>query len=82
MRKSLSLTILSVLLLSGCANAPRVLIQAMCPRVPELQQESAALEPSFTDRMQSFLQGNLPELNDYSLTSNSVRLSTEMSTKP
>ena len=71
MRKSLLSTVLSALLLQGCATAPRVIVQAVCPRIPPLEQPSAQLEPTFSDRMLNFSQGKLPEptSSDYSLPS-------------
>ena len=71
-----------LLLLQGCQTAPRVLVQAICPQIPELDQQPAAQVPSFTDRMQSFLQGKLPEQTDYSLTSNSAKLPTIKPERP
>ena len=65
-----------LMLLTGCTTAPRVLVQAICPRIPELDQPPAAQVPAFTNRMQSFLQGNLPAPTSYSLTSGSARLPT------
>ena len=61
MRKSLPLTILWLLLLQGCASGQRVIVQAVCPAIPPLEQPSALLEPTFSDRMESFLRGKVPE---------------------
>src|ERR1035437_4651836 len=66
----LSMLLLPALLL-GCAAAPRVIVQAVCPAIPLLEQPSALLEPTFSDKIQSFLSGRLDELtsSDYSLPS-------------
>ena len=77
MRNYLPLTILLLVLLQGCATAPSgpVVVQAVCPALPPLEQ--AAPEPSFTERMQSFLRGSLPALtgSDYSFPN--AKLSTQ-----
>jgi hypothetical protein len=41
----------------GCATAP-IVVQP-CPKMPELVVQPQ--EANFQDRMQNFLQGNLPE---------------------
>lgn len=51
---SLSTLVLAVIL-SGCAT-----VQTVCPKLPDPPQREQ-LGPSFQDRMQNFLQGNLPE---------------------
>lgn len=61
MRKSPPSIILLLVLLQGCASAPRVVMQAICPAIPPLDQPAAELEPDFTERMANFLQGKLPE---------------------
>ena len=70
MRKSLPLTILSLVLLQGCASAPTVLVKAVCPVLPPLQEiPSDALERSYIGVMESFLQGSLETPINYELTS-------------
>lgn len=71
MRKLLLLTLLWPLLLQGCATAPRVILQAVCPSIPPLDQPPAQQEPTFSDRMGNFLSGKVPEPigYDYSLSS-------------
>ena len=76
MRKSLLLTALSLLLLQGCGTVQRVMVQGICPSIPPLEQDSALLEPTFQDRMESFLQGNLPAQTSYELTSSNAKLPT------
>lgn len=69
MRKFPLSIILSLMLLQGCASAPRAIVQAVCPVIPPLAQKPALQEPTFSDRTASFLQGRLPEPtdSDYSL---------------
>ena len=74
MRKLPALMLTCLLLLQGCQTAPRVLVQAVCPRIPPLEQTPAAQVPSFSDKMASFLRGSLQEQTDYSLTLPSARL--------
>lgn len=59
--KSLVSTLVTLLLLTGCATGRNVQILEVCPRVPvlELEVEPGALEQSFTDRMLNFLSGSL-----------------------
>ena len=75
MYKSIAWMPILLMLLSGCQTAPSVppSAQVMCPRLPPLIQEPAALEPSFTERMQNFLAGKLPEQSESSPTSPSAK---------
>lgn len=82
MRKSLALILILPLLLMGCATGRTVLVQAICPRLPDLEQLPAAQVPSFTDRMQLFLQGSLEKPTAYELTSGSAKLPTIPPAKP
>lgn len=82
MRKFKSSMLILLLLLQACTVVPRVLIQRVCPAIPPLDQQPAALEPSFIDRMQDFLRGNLPEETEYSLTSPNAKLPTAQPVKP
>lgn len=77
-----NLTLILPMLLAGCATAPSVLVKAICPQIPELDQVPAAQVPSFTDRMQQLLSGKLPEQTDYSLTSPNVKISMPRPEKP
>ena len=70
------------MLLTGCATVPNVLVKAVCPRVPALDQLPVALEPNFTDRMQAFLSGNLPEQTNFSLNSGNAKPNTTKSGTP
>jgi hypothetical protein len=74
MRKSLLLISPLLLLLQGCQTAPRVLMQAVCPAIPPLEQDAPG--PDFTGPMQSFLRGNLPGPTSYELTLPGVKAST------
>lgn len=47
-------------LLSGCVTAPTVQPQVQCPKPPEILNREP-LGQSYTDRMQLFLSGKLPE---------------------
>ena len=76
MRKLPALMLILLLPLLGCQTAPRVLVQSICPRLPDLEQAPAAQVPAFGARMASFLAGSLPEPTDYSLTSPSAKLPT------
>ena len=49
----------SILLLMSCSSAPRVAAPTQVPQLPVL--EKPAQEPSFTERMENFLRGKLPE---------------------
>lgn len=52
----------SVSLLAGCATAPTAQPMPQRVQLPALDQVAPdVLEPSFTDRMESFLSGKLPE---------------------
>jgi len=62
--------------LAACQTVPRVLVHSICPRLPDLEQTPAAQVHSFTERMDSFLLGNLLAPTDYSLTSPNARLPT------
>lgn len=70
MRKLLPSTLILIGLLSGCATARHATVQAICPAIPPLEQPSALLEPTYSDRMASFLAGKVPEQTpyDYSLS--------------
>ena len=59
MRKLTLSIILWPALLLGCASAPHVLVQAICPNIPALERDAPG--PDFTVQMQNFLQGKLPE---------------------
>ena len=82
MQKFKSSMLILLLPLLGCTTAPRVLVQAICPSIPPLDQQPAALEPDFTVRMQSFLLGRLPEGSEYSLNLQSAKLPTAQPAKP
>ena len=59
---------LTLLLLTGCATAPRpVQVMEVCPRVPHLELD--APERDWQWEMRLFLQGLLPMQPDYSLRS-------------
>ena len=53
--------------LASCQSVPTAPPVVQCPRVQPIQWD--APEPAFTGRMGFFLQGKLPELIDYGLTS-------------
>lgn len=59
MPKSPNFLVICLLLLTGCATAPRVLVQAICPTIPDLGQP-AAPEPDYSAQMRNFLRGVLP----------------------
>lgn len=60
MRKSLLLMSTLGLLLQGCASVPNVLVAAVCPRLPALEQVSQdVLERDYMGEMASFLRGTL-----------------------
>ena len=82
MRKCLVYLLLLPALLQGCQTAPRVIVQAVCPAIPPLEQPSALLEPTYSDRMASFLSGRVPGpiSSDYSLPS--AKLPTLQPAKP
>lgn len=82
MRTLHALILILLLPLLGCKTAPTVQLQAICPRIPALDQRPAAQEPSFTNKMQSFLQGNLTEPSAYSLTLTNAKLPTSQPAKP
>lgn len=82
MRKSVVLMLASLSLLASCATAPAVLVKAICPRPPALDQPPAAQEPDFIERMQALLSGKLPAPTDFSLTSPNAKLSTTKSGTP
>ena len=82
MQKSTALLLIWLTLLTGCASAPRVLVQAICPAIPELDQPPAAQAPAFGPRMQLLLGGKLPEPISYELTSPSARPSTTWPATP
>ena len=79
-RKSSQALALRSRIVLGCASAPRVLVQAICPRIPE--REQAAPEPSFIAPMESFLQGNLPEPSASASNSKAVRPTTPAQPRP
>lgn len=70
MLKLRNLALILPVLLAACQTAPRVLVQAVCPAIPALEQDAPG--PAFGDRMENFLRGNLPEQTDYGLTSGSA----------
>ncbi len=82
MRKCLVYLLLLPVLLQGCQTAPRVIVQAVCPAIPPLEQPPALQEPTFSDKMASFLSGKVPEPinSDYSLPS--AKLPTTQPAKP
>lgn len=82
MRKLPALMLTLPLLLLGCKTAPTAQVQAVCPRIPELDQTPAAQVPSFTNRMRDFLAGKLTEQSDYSLTLPSAKLPTIKPERP
>ena len=64
-----------LLILSGCATAPRpVQVVQACPRVPPLVLD--APERDYPALIRSFLSGSVPTLPDYSLPSTSAAPST------
>ena len=82
MRKSTALMLTLLLLLQACTTAPRVLVQTVCPPIPPLEQRPAALEPSFTETMRSFLVGKVPEPSALDLTWPSAKLPMVQPAKP
>ena len=77
------LLLLLPVLLQGCQTAPRVLVQAICPSIPEMQElPSDVLEKDYIARMQLFLSGKLPTQEDYALPSKPVTPSTAKQEKP
>lgn len=76
MRKYLVCLLLLLALLQGCQTAPRVIVQAVCPAIPALDQPSALLEPTFSDKIALFLSGKVPELTGSDFSLPSARLST------
>lgn len=76
MRKLLAWTLISLMLLSACQTAPTVQVVPICPQIPPLEQTPAALVPSFTGRMQSFLAGKLPEPSDLLVSLPNAKLPT------
>lgn len=78
MRKLLSLTLTLLLLLQGCQTAPRVVMQAVCPAIPSLDQTPAEQVPDFSERIACFLQGKLPEQCESEQTLPSASASTKM----
>jgi len=71
------------LLLLGCATVPTDPLPPTCPKgtnLPTLEKVPAdVLELDFTDRMESFLSGNLPEPTSYELRS---KAATGLTTRP
>ena len=82
MRELLPLTLLWLLLLQGCQTAPRVIVQAVCPAIPPLEQPPALLEPTFSDRMESFLRGKVPEPTPSDFALPNAKLPTSQPAKP
>ena len=60
-----------VLLLTGCASAPKV---ASCPQIPPLVLDVPGR--NWQGQMESFLRGTLPMPPDYSLPSTNAKLNT------
>lgn len=75
-------TLILLLPLLGCATAPTAQVLPICPRIPALDQRPAVQEPSFTDRMQHFLQGSLTGPSVYLLTWPNAKLPTSQPEKP
>lgn len=65
MKPALLLLLLPALLAS-CATAPNVQPVVQCPRVEPVKWPAQV--PSFTDRMQLFLSGKVPQPISYELT--------------
>lgn len=60
--RSAALLLTTAALLTGCASAPSVQVAQTCPVIPPLDPlPPGALEHDFIGRMESFLQGRLPE---------------------
>ena len=73
MRLSVSLTLILLTLLQGCQTAPRVVVQAICPKLPELEQVNpAVLEQDYTKMIANFLRGSLETPPNYRLDSKPV----------
>lgn len=68
------------MLLAACAGAPRVLVQAICPKIPALEQDAPG--ESFTVPMANFLRGSLPAPTDYGLTSGSAKTPIKLPVTP
>lgn len=70
--KSIALSATTLLLLTACASVPSApTVLQVCPKIPplELNLPPDALEHSFTDKMESFLQGKLQEQTSSDLRS-------------
>ena len=76
------LLLLLPVLLQGCQTAPRAIVQAVCPSIPPLEQKPALQEPTFSDRIASFLQGKLPELINYDFSLSNAKLPITQPEKP
>ena len=82
MRKYLVSLLLLPVLLQGCQTAPRVIVQAVCPAIPPLEQPPALLEPTFSDRIANFLSGKLPEPTGLDLSWPTAKLPMAQPVKP
>ena len=68
--------------LQACATVPAVIVQAVCPAIPPLEQQPALLEPTYSDKMASFLSGRLPGQTVYDYSLPSAKISTTPPVKP
>ena len=74
MFKLTSLLLIWLMLLTGCETAPRVVVKAVCPQIPELDE--VAIPPSYLLRMQEILSSSPEKPINYGLVSPPVKPST------
>ena len=74
MRKLTSLLLTSLTLLTGCATAPAVVVKAVCPQIPALDE--VVIPPPFLEKMQQWLSTSQPMQTSYELLSPNAKPNT------